>query len=789
MTRVVSLASWLDPLRQDLSGAVRSARRYPVAALVAVLSLAAGIAGATVTLTVRDAVFRRPPSTYRQPDQLSRVQVGSPENPIRPWTGQVPAGLFGVWQGSLHAGLAASGPTAVGDVRTGDRTTSIPIRPVTPSLFDVLGVAPASGRTFGPQPVLDGQAPAVLSYRTWQQLFDGRPDVIGQPLWIDDRPFIVSGVTPERFWYGNTDSPIWTPLDVERLPPDTPLDVVARRPPGTTPAAFEGLLRPGLAAYAARLPVGQRRMMLAVTGIEGTPLGRQVSEALPYVLSAAVLLTLLIACANVAVLLIAQWTAREHEIAIRAAIGASRQRLVRLLLTESVAIAGLAGALSVAAVLGLRAFVGYLAGDSVFYDLSISPRTFLATTVVALLAGIATGLGPALYGTRSLQGHPFRAIGRFDRAPRRWRHALVVLEIAVTVALLVVSSALLDGYRRWMQPSMGFDTRPLVATEVQCPRGVPVARLLEVIRALPGAGPAAASTAVPLGPRGAFAPVGASPGGEVFRAVHSEISPGFLATLGVPLRAGRGFDEPEAGRHAILGEGLAARLFPGGRAIGATAWIAGVPYDVVGIAADYADTPLQPLGLRPRVYTPLAAVPTRVSFLVRSPDPSALVRPLDRAVRAALAGGTVDGAYTVDQVIRAGGQEILAGTAPLFPLLAIGLLLTVAGVYGVLAFAVARRGREMAVRVAVGASRSDLVRLVTAQTLALVGWGLGLGVGVTLVLSRAVSAAGGAGSVFYPAPVAFAVPVIVITLLAIAAAWIPARRASAIDPVILLRMS
>jgi putative ABC transport system permease protein len=165
------------------------------------------------------------------------------------------------------------------------------------------------------------------------------------------------------------------------------------------------------------------------------------------------------------------------------------------------------------------------------------------------------------------------------------------------------------------------------------------------------------------------------------------------------------------------------------------------------------------------------------------------VRPLDRALRGALAGSTVDGAYTVDQVIRAGGQEILAGTAPLLPLLAIGLLLTVAGVYGVLAFAVARRGREMAVRVVVGASRTDLVRLVTAQTLALVGSGLGLGVGVTFALSRAVSAAGGAGSVFYPAPVAFAVPVVVITLLAIAAAWVPARRASAIDPVILLRIS
>ncbi len=537
------------------------------------------------------------------------MQVGSPENPIRTGGGEVQAGMYAEWLPSLGSHLAASGRAVTLEVRTSDRSATIPTRAVTASLFDVLGVQPILGRAFPATPDVDGPTPALLSHRVWQELFDGRIDIVGLPLWIDNRSFIVSGVMPERFWYVDTDSPVWTPLDVGRLSPDTPLDVVVRRPSSTTPAMLEAQLHPGLMSYVGRLPVGQRRMKVAVTGIEGTPLGRQVSVALPYMLSAAVLLTLLIACANVAVLLIAQWTARTHEIAIRAAIGASRLRIVRSLLTESVAIAATSGVLGVATVLALRPLVLRGGGDSVFYDLSVSPRTFVSTALVALFAGIVAGLGPALYGTRSPQGHPFRAIGGSARTPQRWTHALVVLEIAVTVALLVEASALLDGYRRWTRPSMGFDTRPLVVANVQNQSEMPVAKLLETVRALPGVLSAAASTAVPLRARAASVRVAATPGAEGLAAERPASSASFFSALGVPLLAGRPFGESESdsSRAAILGEALASRLFPGGNAIGATVWIGGAPYDVVGIAADYADRPLQPVHVRLRVFMPMPA--------------------------------------------------------------------------------------------------------------------------------------------------------------------------------------
>ncbi len=178
-------------------------------------------------------------------------------------------------------------------------------------------------------------------------------------------------------------------------------------------------------------------MLIAVSGIEGTPLGHQLSIVLPYLLAVSVVLTLLIACANVAVLMIAQWTAREHEVAIRAAIGASRGRIVRALLTESVVIAVAGGLVGIAAALVLRGFVIRNGGDVAFYDLSLDPRVFITTALIAVLAGVAAGLAPALYETRRLHGNPLRSMGVADRVRQRWRHALVVFEITVTIALLV----------------------------------------------------------------------------------------------------------------------------------------------------------------------------------------------------------------------------------------------------------------------------------------------------------------------------------------------------------------
>jgi putative ABC transport system permease protein len=784
---------WLDHLLQDLRCAARNMRRYPVSSLVAVLSLAAGIGATTVTLTVRDVIFRKPPPTYQRPEQLSRIQVGSPDSPFLT---PVPSTLYASWREAIGPSMAAATSLGERSVRVGDRTEVVRLRAATSELFDVLGVAPSLGlASSGSRADGEGPPPVVLSYRVWQQLFDQRADAIGHVFWIDGQPHTVIGVMPERFWFSDMDSPIWTALDLRALAPDARLDAVVRRPAGTTPAMLEAQLQSSLADYVRHLPAGQRQMLVRATGLEGTPIGHQMSFVLPYVLGTAVLLTLLIACANVAILMIAQWTAREHEIAIRASIGATRGRIVRALLTESVLAAVCSGVLGVCVTFALRGWIVWNGGNIGLYDLSIDIRILLQTAVIALLTGVAAGVAPALYETRRLHTNPLRTIATSDRTRQRWRHALVVFEIAVTIALLVVTATMIDGYWRSSRGQMGFRSGPLLTLHIDNRNGVRTTQVVDALASIPGVAAASASTQIPTAAAGTRQPVAAqATGGEPVTARHGEIGQGFFATLGVPMRAGRAFSagDSSAGRTAIVNETLARQLFQDRDPVGARLWIANVPHDIVGVVADYASSPLHAALPEARVFVPMAPDSknvTRMTFLVRAKgDPAALVQTVRNEARKASAGAIVGGVETVDQVIDIGSQEMLIATAPLFPLVTIGILLTMAGIYGVLAFAIARRSRELAVRVAVGASARDVVRLVTAHTARLIATGSTLGLLLMFGLSRLVRAGGGAGSIWDPALYSFVVPVVVVVVVGAVATWIPSRRALKIDPVVLLRI-
>jgi len=788
---------WLDHLVQDVRCAARSMRRYPIASLVAVLSLAFGIGATTVTLTIRNVVFRKPPAAYAQPEQLSVVQVGSPRNPIRgPAGNAVPAPLYLKWREDLGSAIAAAASRGDQTVRTADRTETVRERAVSPELFSVLGVVPSAGVGFSTSAAApNGPAPAILSARAWQQLFDDRTDAIGQVFWIDDRPHTVIGVMPRNFWHSEMDSPIWTVLDVRTLMPDATVNVIARRPPGVTPAMLEARLQAGLADYASQLPAGQRQLMLKTSGVEGTPIGHQMSFVLPYVLGTAVLLTLLIACANVAILMMAQWTAREQEIAIRASIGATRGRLVRALLTESVLMAVCGGALGIATTLALRGWIVHTqGGGELFFALEIDPIIFVETAAITLITGVLAGIMPAIYETRRLHLNPLRTIASSDVVRQRWRHSLVVLEISVTIALLVVTSAMIEGYWRTIHGTVGYETAPLMTGRVDNSQGVPTRQILETLARMPGVVSASASTSVPTRAAGARVPVTAKASdSEPVVAERGDITEGFFATLGVPLRAGRGFSNADtaASRVAVVNETLARQLFQDRNAVGSRIWIEDVAHDVVGVVADYGSSPFRAAIPQPRVFVPLGADSSDVrhmSFLIRTAgDPSPLVRAARQEMRSVGAGTVSANAETIDQVIEIMGQEMMIGTAPLFPLVSIGLMLTMAGIYGVLAFAIARRARELAVRVAVGASGRDVVRVVASHALRLVAAGAILGMFVMLGLARVVRAGGGAGSIWDPSLQAFLLPVAVVAIVGAIATWIPARRALAIDPVVLLR--
>jgi putative ABC transport system permease protein len=781
--------AWSDGLMQDVRCAFRSMRRFPVATIVAIASLAAGIGATAATLTIRNAVFRNPPPLYRDPGQLTRLRLGG---------GRAPAALYEQWRQVLGAHVAAAATTdALSDIRTDDdRTITLEVRGVTGGLFSVLGVNAEVGDT-GPVDRFtgDGAIPAVLSFRAWDRLFDRRAGVLGRTIWIDNQPHVVVAVMPERFWLTDMESPIWKPLDLRTATAQDPLDVIVRRPPGTSAESLDAQLKTATESYAATLPSDRRQIRHRFRGIEGTPIGEQVALVLPYLLGVSVLLTLLMACANAAILMIAQWTTREHEIAIRASIGAGRARIVRSLLTESIIVAGCAGVLGAGFTFGLRGWiVARGIGDAPFYDLSINAGMLSQVAALTLFTGLLAGLMPAIYETRRLQANPLRAMAGADRVRQRWRHALVVLEVAVTIALLVVTSSMIDGYIRARSADLGFEPRPLIGATVHHRDGVNIDTIIARLEQLPGVASAAASTAIPYGPLGTNVKAASDARGSNGLSVRqSAIDQAFFSTLGVNVSAGRTFtgqDTPST-RSAIVNDTLARRLFGPGGAVGRALWIGDTSYDIIGVVTDYGTNVSGAQQAFPLVFLPLGRdgeAPTSMSFLIRAEgDPVPLLQSLRREMLDAAAGTEVRRLYSVTQLRRIVGEEVLVGTAPLLPLITIGLLLTAAGIYGVLAFAVTRRAREFAVRLAIGATNRDVIRLVTRQTSRLVGIGAFIGVAITFGLSRIVRAGGGAGSLYDPPPLAFVIPVLILIAIGILASWIPSRRALKINPAIVLR--
>lgn len=779
---------WLDQLLADLRQGWRGLARYPLSGLVAVVSLAAGIGSTAVALVVRHAVFDSPPPLYADPHRLSMVGIGAAERAPAP----VPAALFRLWHedARLEPGLAAARAARMTDVRLPDRFEAVTVRPVSANLFTILGVPAALGRTFDP-PTSDSAepAPVVLSHRAWRNLFEGRADVVGSIVWIDAVPHAVVGVMPERFWFLAMGAPLWIPLDPRVLTPTETVRVVARREPGVTELELSERLQRSVSAFEQSLPIDQRRIRVAVSGIEGTPLGQAVGPMVPVLLATSVLLTLLIACTNVAMLMIAQWTGRAHEIAIRASLGASRWRIIRSLVAESALIALAGGALGTGVTLALRGVLGR-GGEAVLFDLSIPFATLATTAAVTVTVGLVTGLVPAWYETRWLHRNPLGRLHRSDRSRQRWRHALVVFEIAVTVALLVVTGALVSASQRMLSAQPGFDTYPIAVVRLDNIDHLSLPAVLERLGRLPGVVSVAAASNVPI-----IAPPPSQPialdrsGASRLTAERVVVSPGFFETLGVARRAGRDFSEQDDARGprvALVNDVLAERLWPKRSPIGEFMWSSNVAHQVVGVVAGYQQTALRPP--RPSFFLPVAQAgrgPALQLMVRASGDPAALIAALRQGVRAAAPPEVVTSATTLDAILDIGSRELLVGTYPMLPLIATALLLTTAGIYSVLAFAVTRRSTELAIRVAVGASRRDVCRLVAAQSVRLVAIGLAIGVAVTFAVTRLAQ---GTGSVFdSPGWQAFLVPIAIVVAIGVAATLVPVRRAVGIQPATLLR--
>jgi predicted permease len=799
----------LERLRQDIRYAWRSLLRSPGFALVAVVTLALGIGANAAMFTVVDHVLVRP-LPFKDPDRLVLPSY-APRGLFTPKPGLIEAQYVEYTQ---RAKLIESVATA-GEVQTtlsgAGEATRLRAASVTPAIFSVLGVHPAIGRGFVSDDNEPGHDAVIIGDGLWRERFGADFSVIGKTITLDGERHTVVGVMPPLFNFP-FDATVWIPLKVVVDPHAARLrTVIARLAPNATRqqalaelTAIVGPMDNPFGSGADFRPEMPPLRDLVVGNIQRSL----------YIFGGAVFLVLLIACANVANLLLMRAATRRHEMSVRVALGADRWRLVRQLLTESTLVACLAGVVGLAiAMVGVRALValapvGLLPRAG---EIHVDVTVFAFTAALCLLTGIGFGLAPALQVTRRDLSSNISATGRAIAGGRgRLRAALVVAEIALALMLLTGAGLVVRSFVQLRSVPLGFEPKPLVAMtlDLASTRYKTASSLHQFheeivanVEHLPGVISAAAVNWRPMGgplvkgdfqlPDGAVRPRGltvSKPG----------VTPGYFATMGIRLIAGREFtrdDDLRAPGVVIVTKSIAEKLWPGRSAVGQRISMEGHPTDkdwitVIGVVDDIVQGNLRQ-DPDMAMYQPLAQINSpfflnHFSIVARTTsDATSLAASMRDAVHA----------IDVDQPVQSLGSmtSLIASTIaePLFQvrLLTVfslcALLLAAIGIYGVLSYAVTERTREIGIRVAVGARPSDVVRMVVRRTFALALAGICIGWLVSLELTRVLS------SILFQTkatdPATFALVGLLLFAVALVATVIPARRAARVDPLIALR--
>lgn len=801
--------------------AIRSLFHQPLVAIVAIATLAVGVGGNAAMFTVVNAVLLRP-LPFPEPDRIVSLTERAAKFPALSASWQ----NYADWRDQNHVftALAAYRPFSV-TLTGGAEPERLPAKMLTATLLPVLGVAPAAGRTFSASDDRPGAAPvAMIGYGLWARRFGLAANVIGASLVVDNVPRTIVGVLPASFELVQP-ADVFVPMGpwAATLPDDRSWH------PGIFPV---GRLKPGVSLERAREEmklIGARLLKqypeanIAI-GVNVTPLHETiVQNARPALLMllGAVGLLLLVACANVANLLLARAVDRRREFAVRAALGASRATLIRQLLAENLVL-GLAGGLAglLLAAWSVSSLVD-LAGTTLpgAARVSMDGRVFLFSLGLALASGLVFGLAPALSAARLDLREALNEESRgtaSSQSGRRLRSALVVAEIALATVLLSGGGLLLRSFVRLQAVSPGFDRSGLVVADLPLsPTSYPgdqqrsrfVEALLARVAALPGVERAGVTTTLPMtGSGGAlhFNIQGRPPKGpeDYILAGYRAVSPAYLSTLRVPLKRGRLLDDRDREGSkpvVVINETLATKFFNGQDPIGQRVQVGTTPdasiplMEIVGIVGDVrqsfdGDTPAE-------MYVPylqgapdpvLAGLFRGISLVVRMNADRLQAAP---ALRAAVAAVDRDQPVvklrTMDEAMRASvaAPRFRAVLVGLFALMA--LLLAATGVYGVMAYAIGQRRQEIGLRMALGAAAPDLRRMVLLEALRLALAGAALGVLGGLGVSRALS-----GFLFQTTaadPLTFAVAPAVLGAAALLASYVPARRATRIDPMIALR--
>jgi putative ABC transport system permease protein len=808
----------MDALLQDIRYAIRTLVRTPGFAVVAVAALALGIGANTAIFTIVNAALIEP-LPFKDPDRLVLVWESSARRPGR--SNVVGPANYLRWRERATVFEDLSGFADTRSVLTGSgEPEEVTTQLVLGGIFPILGVPPAVGRTFTDAELADPAANVtILSYRLWQRRFGGDAGIVGKTIQLNGAPTTVVGVMPPdvqlvtKLSLVGRPTDLWVPFPLPasaRTPRGRSISVVARLKPGTSIQQAQAQMDTIAAGLSAEFPAFDTGWTVRVVAMRDELAG-DIRPAL-LVLAGAVAFVLLIACANVANLLLARGAARQREMAIRTALGAAKFRVMRQLLTESLVlglVGGIAGLLVAQWSLALLMAISPVDLTTLGH-VRMSYPVLAFTAVVSLLTAVICGFAPAFEGSRADVQETLkdgaRQVGGGARA-RRLRQAFVVSEVALAVVLLVGAGLLLRSFASLQAVDTGLNTRNVLTLRVALPgrKYDEPAKTLRFFddaarraRAVGGVQSAGIVSYLPFSGLGAgtgFTIVGEpppAPGNDLTTDV-TVCDVGYLETMRLPLVKGRLFTEREMREKAnvvVINEALANRYFAGQNPIGRQLVIymtsPNVPTEIIGIVGNSKFVDLR-TEAKPTSYWPHPQLPyTAMTLTVRTAaDPLSFAPVLEREVHAIDKDQPVSDVRTMDQWVARSLAQARFSSLLLTVFALLALLLASIGIYGVMSYAVTQRTSEIGIRLALGAETRNILSLVVGNGLRLAALGLAIGVVLALVLSRTVSSL-----LFNTAstdPVTFLGVVLVLAAVALLATYLPARRASHIAPVEALR--